>query len=239
MHTHYSHAHVPVHTPSIIHSLILTLAHTPSYTHTHTHGRCRLTQRSTWGVTLEREGHWEMFFATCRASILRAASTSSSWAAHMRGKGWWMSGIREEGCGPKREQRENIETRWAHTLAGVYISHTDNLFSHSKLKTANQVKGGKWWENVEAGCTVVTWQWEKHSHNAHTTHVRATNELPGSSRVSQRGRVWSVNKPVVFGRMQWGWSQPGQAPCTAGSRHTQTACLTRAWEEKGPPQVPG
>lgn len=36
-----------------------------------------------------------MFLATCRASILRAASTSSSWAAHMVG-GWgkeWGRGV--------------------------------------------------------------------------------------------------------------------------------------------------
>jgi len=51
-------------------------------THTLAYSRCR-SQRSTWGVTVEKEGHWEMCLATCRASILRAASTSSSWAAHM------------------------------------------------------------------------------------------------------------------------------------------------------------
>lgn len=41
--------------------------------------------------------------------------------------------------------------------------------------------------------------------------------------------------------MRWGWSQPGQAPGTAGGRHTQTACLTEAWPglEQGPPQGPG
>lgn len=53
--------------------------------------------------------------------------------------------------------------------------------------------------------------------------------------------MWSVNTPVVFGRMQWGWSQPGQAPGTAGGPRTQTACLTGAWPglEQGPPQGPG
>lgn len=46
-----------------------------------------------------------------------------------------------------------------------------------------------------------------------------------------------MNTPVAFGRMQRGWSQPGQAPGTAGGRHTQTACLTGAWPglEQGPP----
>lgn len=56
-----------------------------------------------------------MFLATCRASILRAASTSSSWAARMRGgevgEGSGGSG-KEEDCGPRlREQKgEHTET---------------------------------------------------------------------------------------------------------------------------------
>lgn len=40
-----------------------------------------------------------MFLATCRASILRAASTSSSWAAHKRD--FW---VREGGLRPKDER---------------------------------------------------------------------------------------------------------------------------------------
>ena len=60
-------------------------------------------------------------------------------------------------------------------------------------------------------------------------------------RFIKRGHVWSVNTPVVFGRMRWGWSQPGQAPGTAGGHHTQTACLTGAWPglERGTPLGPG
>ncbi len=104
-----------------------------SWTHTPTrtlaYSRCR-TQRNTLGVTVEREGHWEMFLATCRASILRAASTNSSWAAHTVGEvrvggDWWISRVRKEGCGPRmREQRENIETWVEHTCCCLYyISH--------------------------------------------------------------------------------------------------------------------
>lgn len=62
------------------HTHTLVLAHT----HAHTHG-CGLAQRSTWGDTVDKVGLWEMFLATCRASILRAASTSSSWATR---EGW-------------------------------------------------------------------------------------------------------------------------------------------------------
>lgn len=51
--------------------------------------------------------------------------------------------------------------------------------------------------------------------------------------------MWSVNTPVVFGRMQWGWSQPGQAPGTAGGLRTQTDCLARPLPEQGPPRGPG
>lgn len=40
-----------------------------------------------------------MFLATCRASILRAASTSSSWAAHKGG--FW---VREGELRPKDER---------------------------------------------------------------------------------------------------------------------------------------
>lgn len=63
-----------------------------------------------------------------------------------------------------------------------------------------------------------------------------SQDLRGSSR-------WG-NTPVVFERMQLGWSQPGQAPGTAGDPHTQTACLTTgAWPglglQGGPPQGPG
>lgn len=48
-----------------------------------------------------------MILATCRASILRAASTSSSWAAQ---KGIF-EGVYGKKCGPRmREQRENIQT---------------------------------------------------------------------------------------------------------------------------------
>lgn len=87
----------------------LLLVYTPSHTHAHIHtlayARCR-SQCSTWGVTVEREGHWEMLLATCRASILRAASTSSSWAARK----WYFWGVYGKKCGPRmREQRENIQ----------------------------------------------------------------------------------------------------------------------------------
>lgn len=48
-----------------------------------------------------------MILATCRASILRAASTSSSWAAQKRVFG----GVYGKKCGPRmKEQRENIQT---------------------------------------------------------------------------------------------------------------------------------
>lgn len=81
-------AHTPVCSRTRIHHFSLmtrsrspfSLANThPTRTHTG-FSRCRLTLRSTWGVTVEREGHWEMLWATCRASSLRAASTSSSLA---------------------------------------------------------------------------------------------------------------------------------------------------------------
>lgn len=50
-----------------------------------------------------------MFLATCRASILRAASTSSSWAVHTGGIFWEEGVVGEEDCGPRMgEQKENI-----------------------------------------------------------------------------------------------------------------------------------
>lgn len=57
-------------------------------------------------------------------------------------------------------------------------------------------------------------------------------------RFIKRGHVWFINTPVIFGRMQWGWSQRGQAPGTAEGRHTQTASLIGVWPglEQGPPQ---
>lgn len=70
-----------------------------------------------------------MFLATCRASILRAASTSSSWAAHTRdffGKG--VGG--QEDCGPRTgEHKENIQTLELSLDILVYLfilSHTIN-----------------------------------------------------------------------------------------------------------------
>lgn len=43
-----------------------------------------------------------MFLATCRASILRAASTSSSWAAHKGDLGG--GGVKGGGLRPKDER---------------------------------------------------------------------------------------------------------------------------------------
>lgn len=86
-------------------------------------------------------------------------------------------------------------------------------------------------------CNKVTMGITQNTHYTYESHKEATRVK--DCRVYQAGNVWSFNTPAAFGRMQWGWSQPGQAPCTAGGRHTQTACLTRAWpgQEKGPPQV--
>ena len=61
------------------------------------------------------------------------------------------------------------------------------------------------------------------------SHFTAANRPPEPRPMSFiKLDLWSVNTPVVFGRMLWGWSQPGQAPGTAGGHHTQTACLTGA-----------
>lgn len=49
----------------------------------------------------------------------------------------------------------------------------------------------------------------------------------------------SENTPVVFAQTHWGWSQPGQAPGTAGGLHTQTDCLARSLLGLGPPRGPG
>lgn len=109
--------------------------------------RCRV-QRSTWGFKVEREGHWEMFLATCRASILRAASTSSSWAARMRegfGEGWRLGdgGSGEGIAAPKVERAErkthrDLSGTETHTFALQYsITNSKlrgNLHRHSLKK---------------------------------------------------------------------------------------------------------
>lgn len=66
-----------------------------------------------------------------------------------------------------------------------------------------------------------------------------TSLIRDCSKVYLQGSCVVCNTPVVFGRMQWGWSQPGQAPGTAGGRHPQTACLARPGLEQGPPMGPG
>lgn len=48
----------------------------------------------------------------------------------------------------------------------------------------------------------------------------------------------SANTPGVSEQMQWGWSQPGQAPGTAGDHHTQTGFLARPVLGHGPPMGP-
>lgn len=48
----------------------------------------------------------------------------------------------------------------------------------------------------------------------------------------------SANTPGVSEQMQWGWSQPGQAPDTAGDHHTQTGFLARPVQGHGPPMGP-
>lgn len=127
-HTHAHTTHTLLHNQPLKH---LFLLYTDTQAHTHAislaYTRCR-SQRSTWGVTEEREGHWEMILATCRASILRAASTSSSWAAQKRD--FW--GVYGKKCGPRmRKQRENIQT----LELRVHINDADhNLCSISHTK---------------------------------------------------------------------------------------------------------
>lgn len=105
-------------TPAFLQSLIAHIR-----TVTHSGSRCRLTQRSTWGVTLEKEGHWEMFLATCRASILRAASTSSSWAAHTGGQRWGGGGIEGQGSGLRPEDRRAKERHIDTSVHTYYWKH--------------------------------------------------------------------------------------------------------------------
>lgn len=117
-HTHARTPRTHLHNHSFKHLSSNTLAYTR-----------RRIQRSTWGVTVEREGHWEMFLATCRASILRAASTSSSWAAHkgdLGGGGGKGRGIAAQGWESKR--KTYIHLSWAGTYLLSIISHSINLF---------------------------------------------------------------------------------------------------------------
>ena len=112
-------------TPALLQSVVQASFLSRTHTHSRTlaYSRCR-TQRSTCRVTVEREGHWEMFLATCRASILRAASTSSSWAAHV-----CVGGVGDLGGGlrPKDERAKGKHRNlsWAHTLAA---SHTPSIY---------------------------------------------------------------------------------------------------------------
>lgn len=139
--------------------------HISSYRLIHPHtlasSRCGLTQRSTWRVTVEREGHWEMFLATCRASSLRAASTSSSLAAHM-----WPDFRDKRGGLRPREGKEgkHIET-WVertHLLLTTFYPHvfyitqqasTMELTGEEKNNDHNERQRVIWWVNGNEVCT--------------------------------------------------------------------------------------
>lgn len=188
-----------------------------AHTHTRSYSRCRLTQRSTCGVTVKREGHWEMFLATCRASILKAASTSSSWAALKVRVGRKLMNFKdgEEELRPKDERAKKKY---------IYRKSWAQCVLQSKLKSGWKVR--KWM------CRMGIMLRQEHT----LSHIRATNGLK-----ELFCHPWSANTPVVFGRKQWGWSLPGQAPGIAGDPHSQTACLTGGWpeQEQEPPWRPG
>lgn len=71
-------------------------------------------------------------------------------------------------------------------------------------------------------------------------HEQTVYVCKGCSGVYLYGALMGLeNTPVAFAQTHWGWSQPGQAPGTAGGLHTQTDCLVRSLLGQGPPWGPG
>lgn len=226
-HAHTLHSHTCAFTHTCYHVITrsrctFALAHT----RTHWYSRCRLTQRSTWGVTVEREGHWEMFLATCRASILRAASTSSSWAAHMgvwgeglmefRGKG---KGVAAQGWESKGKTYRELST---HTACCLCFTH-HQFISHRTLKNRSY----RWEKNGKMNMQDDTMR--KHT-KTHTSHIWATDGLLKERPI----KVYQERSCVVFQHTCSFWANAvGLVSARSGSRYCRGSSHSDSLSNRG------